>query len=88
MQESESIGINVAVIYCYFVNKPGIKLISGFLISPGNDYQQLHYNSNTCSEKRYACEWLCRIVFGSEVFPLAPALSLTIYDAAIKKLSY
>lgn len=58
MQESESIGINVADIYCYFVNKPGVKLISGFLVSPGNYYQQLRYNNNTCSEKRYACGWL------------------------------
>lgn len=49
--------INVAVIWCYFVNKSGIKLISGFLISPGNYYQQLHYNNNTCSEK-WACDCL------------------------------
>lgn len=60
MQEMESIGINVAVIYWYFVNKLVIRLIAHLLISPGNYYQQLHYNNNACSEKRYPCDSLCR----------------------------
>lgn len=63
MQAIENVGIDAAVIYCYFVNKPAIRLIANVLNSPGNCYQQLHYKNNACSEKRYPCDSLCRILF-------------------------